>query len=52
MAIQECEAVYGARPLRRFIEREITTGVAKMLLSGKQDLQTELFKMSIRGDVL
>jgi ATP-dependent Clp protease ATP-binding subunit ClpB len=28
-------AAYGARPLKRLLEREIVTGVAKMLLEGK-----------------
>lgn len=35
MAVAECDMIYGARPIRRFIEREITTAVAKMILSGK-----------------
>lgn len=34
MAIAECDMIYGARPLRRFIEREITTATAKLILSG------------------
>lgn len=32
LALEECDMVYGARPLRRFIEREVTTVVARMLM--------------------
>lgn len=34
MAIEDCDISYGARPMRRFIEREITTSVAMLLMSG------------------
>ncbi|TNJ26847.1 ClpB protein [Giardia muris] len=32
LALQDSDMIYGARPLRRFIEREITTEVAKRIL--------------------
>ena len=53
MAVQECDMLYGARPLRRFIEREITTAVARMMLSGEKQMQTgTLVVMQVGEDLV
>lgn len=52
LAISECDMVYGARPLRRFIERELTTAIAKMMLSGEKRMVSGQFLLTISGNVL
>lgn len=52
LALEECDVVYGARPLRRFIEREITTAVARMLMSGLKKYESGIFVVSVVGQQL
>lgn len=40
IALRDSDIVYGARPLRRFIEREITTAVARKLIEDPSDAST------------
>ncbi|CAL6047964.1 ClpB_protein [Hexamita inflata] len=43
IAVQDCDVMYGARPLRRFIERELTTIIARLVLSGEKKIVTDQF---------
>ena len=51
IARQGFDPVYGARPLRRFIAREVETRIGRALLSG-EILDSALIRVDLRGDEL
>jgi ATP-dependent Clp protease ATP-binding subunit ClpB len=51
LADRGLDPVYGARPLRRFIQREIETPLAKELLAGKI-VDGSLVRVTLSGDTV
>ncbi|MFU8780752.1 MAG: ATP-dependent chaperone ClpB [Kiritimatiellia bacterium] len=51
LAREGFDPVYGARPLKRFIQQELETPIARMLIAG-QALPQATIKVQVQGDVL
>ena len=51
MALKGFDPVYGARPLRRFIQRSIQTDLAKAIIAGAI-ADGDTAKFAVKGDQL
>ncbi|KAH0576290.1 ClpB protein [Spironucleus salmonicida] len=50
LACESCDFLTGARPIRRFVEREITTLVAKVVISGQKQFESANIRARLEGN--